>query len=117
METQWSQPFHWGLLMAGDAAGKWAEPALVGNDIVATSTSLAVPVLRAQDMDTPQDDGATPCAQVNVTVVVDGPPLSETEFRCQSTCDSPTWRCGGCCATSGWTRTSPIRNGDSKRTP
>ncbi len=62
METQWSQPFHWGLLMAGDAAGKWAEPALVGNDIVATSTSLAVPVLRAQDVDTPHDDGATPCA-------------------------------------------------------
>ena len=77
MEHCWRQPFRWGLLMAFDDQHPWDRPEGVGtNDIVATSTCIAVPVLHSYDVEIPADlgpDELIPEAEVEVVVIVDGP--------------------------------------------
>jgi hypothetical protein len=35
VETRWTQPFHWGVLTAGEADRPWDVPALSGNSVTA----------------------------------------------------------------------------------
>lgn len=76
-EVQWTQPFHWGLLIAHDAAADWAVPADVGKGCVAATTScLAVPVRHAQDVKVYDDgDEQAPLPQAEVEVVLTTRPL------------------------------------------
>jgi hypothetical protein len=75
VRTTWSQPFHWGLLVASDPAAPFDAPDLrADGTIQATASCLSVPVLHAQDVVTPPDwpdDEPVPEAMVEVTVVVD----------------------------------------------
>jgi hypothetical protein len=50
-EVSWSQPFHWGLLLAYDKDGDWELPgSLQEGEVSASRTCLAAPVLHAQDV-------------------------------------------------------------------
>jgi hypothetical protein len=80
VETQWTQPFRWGVLMAFDAEAPWTLPDWFSgrgggalNQPVASTTCLAVPVLSSQDIEVPDDypeDEPLPEAQVEVLVTI-----------------------------------------------
>ncbi len=76
-EAQWTQPFHWGLLIAHDNDADWAVPANVGKGcIAATPSCLAVPVRHSQDVKLYDDgDEETPLPQAEVKVVLTTRPL------------------------------------------
>lgn len=85
MQVDWTQPFHWGLLLAYDQDEQFQTPDLdrAGN-VAATPSCLAIPVRHAQDIDYPEDvapDAVLPWTEVKVTVLV-GLPLPRTpEFE------------------------------------
>src|SRR5438309_1758683 len=92
MEHRWRQPFRWGLLTAFDDLRPWDLPDGVRtNDIVATSTCIAVPVLHSQDVEIPEDlgpDELIPEAEVEVVVIVDEPSLVTTQWTGSLACTS-----------------------------
>lgn len=92
MEQRWSQPFHWGLLMAFDATEPFEPPHLSRDEAVqASDTSMSVPVLHAQDIETPPGigpDEPLPHAEVQVTVHVGGSALEHPEFEAKLYCPS-----------------------------
>ena len=90
-EVRWSQPFHWGLLMAFDDRHDWEVPEGVGgSQVCATRTFLAVSVLHAQDVEL--DDSASPdelLPEANVEVVLRSGPLEgEVDFAGVLECPS-----------------------------
>jgi len=72
-KVSWSQPFHWGLLLAFDNDGDWELPGgLREGEVSASGTCLAAPVLHAQDVEvdeTDDPDALLPEALVEVLVV------------------------------------------------
>ena len=74
-EVSWSQPFHWGLLLAFDNHGDsdWELPGGLGEgEVSASRTCLAAPVLHAQDVrfdETADPNVLLPEALVEVLVV------------------------------------------------
>jgi hypothetical protein len=95
---RWVQPFRWGILLAFDDQAEWELPAASPSNAVAASpTCLTVPVLHAQDIDTPEDvdpDGLLPEAQVTVTVIVSDVVESAAEFVGVLSCPSGLLRFG-----------------------
>jgi len=70
---------------------------LSGSSVTASRTCLVVPVLHAQDIETPDTaspDDPLPLAQVEVTVRVGGPPLADAEFTAHLLRDSGRLKVG-----------------------
>ena len=78
--------------MAFDEAAHFEPPTLSRDGAVqATRTCLSVPVLHAQDVETPEGlgpDDPLPQAEVQVTVKVTAEDLGDAEFACLLTCPS-----------------------------
>lgn len=92
MQVEWTQPFHWGLLLAYDQDADFQTPDLDrAGSVAATASCLAVPVRHAQDIDYPEDvapDAVLPWSEVTVTVVVGEPLPSPAEFEARLRCPS-----------------------------
>jgi hypothetical protein len=80
-EVRWSQPFHWGLLLAFDDAADadWEIPGDIREGHVsATPTCLAVPVLHSADVVFDEEaDPDTPLPEAEVEVVLAARPLQK----------------------------------------
>ena len=78
-EVRWTQPFHWGLLIAHDHDAEWEVPTKVGKGyVVGTTSCLAIPVRHSQDIAICDDgDSDAPVPQAEVDVVLTTRPLEE----------------------------------------
>ncbi|MDQ1306205.1 MAG: hypothetical protein QG671_2037 [Actinomycetota bacterium] len=90
-DQRWIQPFVWGLLTIYDAEADVEIPDITGDDdISASTTMIAVPVLHGADVEIPEDtDPNEPIPPAQVTVTVVGRELdTPAEFTGQLDCPS-----------------------------
>jgi hypothetical protein len=92
VQVEWTQPFHWGLLLAYDQQGHFETPGLDrSGQVAATKTCLAVPVRHSQDVEFPEEagpDDVLPWALVRVTVLVEEVLHVPQEFAGRLRCPS-----------------------------